>query len=151
MTALTGLTVNNLYIFFHILAICQLPWPEVGRSCNVKDLGEIKCLLPYKGEFLMNTNIYNNGNITRIWHCQGTDSNGHKYMYYKLVCNDHVIGGCISACNRNCQTFELSRKEPRIVVIVVDGSCLENGGQIEIWESNIHGKRKRNANISNRN
>ena len=99
----------------------------------------------------MKANIYNNGKITRIWHCQGRDSNDHKYMYYKLVCNDHDIDGCISACNRNCQKFEFRRKEPTIVVIVVDGSCLENGGQIEIWDSNIHGKRKRNANIFNRN
>jgi hypothetical protein len=147
MTALAGLTVNNLYISFHILAVCQLPWPEVGTSCSVTDLGHIKCLLPYKGQFVIQTEIHKNGKITSI--CQGEPL---KDDYdYKLVCNDRVIDGCIPACNGNCQKFEIRRKEPTTVVIVVDGSCLKNGGQIEIWDIKMHGKRKRNANIFNRN
>jgi len=149
MTALAGLTVNNLYISFHILAICQLPWPEVGTSCSVTDLGHIKCLLSYKGKFVIQTDIHNNGKITSI--CQGEPLKDN--YDYKLVCNDRDIDGCLSACKEKCQsqTLEFRRKEPTTVVIVVDGSCLKNGGQIEIWDIKIYGKWKRNANIFNRN
>ena len=148
MTALAGLTVNNLYISFHILAICQLPWPEVSTSCSVTDLGNIKCLLPYKGQFVIQTEIYNNGKITSI--CNEPLKDDYDY---KLVCNGRDIDGCIPTCNGNCQIFEIRRNESTTVVIVVDGSCLKNGGQIEIWDIKIHGKRKRkrNANIINRN
>ena len=98
----------------------------------------------------MKASIYNNGKIIRIWHCQGRDSNDPNY--YKLVCDNHNIDGCSSACNGNCQPFRFTRSEPTTVVIVVDGSCLVNGGQIEIWDEDIfQGKRKRSANIFNRN
>ena len=119
-----------------------MPWPEVGTNCRVQDLGHMKCLLPYKGRFVIETHIYN-GKITSI--CQGELlKDGYEY---KLVCNDHDIDGCIPACNGNCQRFEFRRKEPTTVVIVVDGSCLKNGGQLEIWDVIFHEKWKHSANI----
>ena len=128
-----------------------MPWPEVDKSCRLKELSEIKCQLPYIGKFLIKTDIYNNGKNTRIHVCQVGDSNDHYAYKLRVVCDDHVIDRCIVECNRNCQTFEITLKEPKTVVIVVDGSCLKNGGQIEIWDIKMHGKRKRNANIFNRN
>lgn len=141
------MTGNNLYIVFCVLAICQLPWPEVDRSCRVKELGNMKCQLPYKGEFLIEAVIHNNVKIAGI--CQGGDSNDD--YDYKLFCNDHDIGGCISACSGICQTFRFRVSEPRTVILEVDASCLENEGQVEIWDVIVHGVRKRSANIFNRN
>ena len=89
-----------------------MPWPEVDKSCRLKELSEIKCQLPYIGKFLIKTDIYNNGKNTRIHVCQVGDSNDHYAYKLRVVCDDHVIDRCIVECNRNCQTFEITLKEP---------------------------------------